>query len=91
MITGQCSGGNCESGFVGRFCEASKCNTPYTEEEEEEFILENQAQTFTVMAVDITSIEINKYNIQHNLCSYWLSRGDPEGKKILLSGPPLNT
>jgi len=36
---------------------------------EEEFILKNQAQTFTVMAVYITSIEINKYNIQHNLCS----------------------
>src|SRR6218665_3240241 len=41
------------------------------------------------MAVDITSIEINKYNIQYNLCSYWLSSGDPEGKKIPLLGPPL--
>ena len=55
-----------------------------SQEEEEEFILENQAQAFTVMAVDIASIEINKYNIQHNLCSYWLSRGDPEGEKIPL-------
>ena len=42
-----------------------------------------------VMAVDITSIEINKYNIQNYLCSYWLSRGDPEGKQIPLLGPPL--
>src|SRR6218665_1461094 len=58
-------------------------------DEEEEFILVNQAQTFTVMAVDITGIEINKYNIQHNLCSYRLSRGDPEGKQIPLLGPPL--
>jgi len=41
------------------------------------------------MAVDITSIEVNKCNIQHNSCSYWLSRGDPEGKKIPLLGPPL--
>jgi len=60
------------------------------DEEEEEFILENQAQTFTVMAVDIANIEINNYNIQNNLCSYWLSRGDPEGKKIPLLDP-LNT
>ena len=57
------------------------------EEEEEEFILENQAQTFTVMTVDIASIEIDNCNIQSNLCSYWLSRREPEGKKFPLLGP----
>ena len=69
--------------MVGWLAEVQvKQKSEMSTEEKEEFILENQAQTFTVMAVDITSIGINKYDIQHNLCSYWLSRGDPEGKKI---------